>query len=97
MFQILNTINTTDYERVQSLKLANSENVEVLHISLEKEAILKKHTSPKDALLIVLEGQIAFHINNNSHILKKHQLFNFAKNDEHWVEAKEHSNFIIIR
>lgn len=97
MFQNLNAINTTDYKGVKSSKLANSENVDIIHISLEKDAILKKHTSPKDALLIVLEGEIVFHINNNSHILKKHQIFNFARNEEHWVEAIEHSNFIVIR
>lgn len=97
MFQILNTINTTHYEGVRSSNLASSENVEVLHISIEKDAILKKHTSPKDVLLIVLKGEIIFHINNKYHILKAHQVFNFARNEEHWVEAIEHSNFIIIR
>ena len=97
MFQILNTINTTEHKGVKSSKLANSENIDILHISLEMGAILKKHTSPKDALLIVLEGEIVFHNNNNSHILKKHQIFNFARNEDHWVEAIEHSNFLVIR
>ena len=97
MFQILNTLNTTEYKGVQSLKLAKSKDTEVLHVSMEKDTVLKKHTSPKDALLIVLEGQIIFHLNNNSHVLKKHQIFNFASDGEHWVEAIENSNFIIIR
>lgn len=97
MFQILDTINITEYKGVQVSKLSQSDNTEVLHISLAKEAILKKHTSPKDALLIVLEGNISFHINNNTYFLKKHQIFNFAKETEHWVEASENSNFLIIR
>ena len=97
MFQLLDTVNTSEYKGVKSSKLSKSENIEVLHISMEKESVLKKHISPKDTLLIVLEGIIVFHIKNGSYILKKHQLFNFEKNEEHWVEAKENSNFIIIR
>lgn len=97
MFQILDDINITDYNSVQVTKISKSEDTEVLHISIEKDAILKKHTSPKDALLIVLEGQISFHINNNIYVLNKHQLFNFAKGIEHWVESQENSNFLIIR
>jgi len=97
MFQIMDTINISNHKGVQSTKLSKSENIEVLHISLEKDAVLKKHTSSKDALLIVLKGHISFHINNDTHVLSKHQIFNFAKDVEHWVEAHENSNFIIIR
>ena len=75
MFQILDDINITEHKNVQVSKISASEDTEVLHISIEKDAIFKKHTSPKDALLVVLEGQICFHINNNSFVLSKHQLF----------------------
>ena len=97
MFQILDDINITVHKGVQVSKISASEDSEVLHISIEKDAIFKKHTSPKDALLVVLEGQICFHINSNSFVLSKHQFFNFAKQTEHWVEAHENSNFLIIR
>ena len=97
MFQILDTINITEHKGVQTSKLSKSENIDVLHISMEKNANLKKHSSPKDALLIVLEGHIVFYIDTNSYVLKKHQVYNFEKNVEHWVEAIEDSNFIIIR
>jgi len=97
MFEILDTINTTIYKDVQSKKLSQSGSIEVLHISLEIDAVLKKHSSPKDALLIVLEGCISFHINNNTYDLNRHQIFNFAKGVEHWVEAHENSNVLVIR
>ena len=97
MYQILDEINTEDYKGVKVSKISKSEETEILHISIEKGAFLKKHISPKDALLIVLEGYISFYINNNIHCLKKHQIFNFVKETEHWVEAQENSNFLIIR
>lgn len=97
MFQILDEIRATDFENVKVSKISKSNDTEVLHISIEKDAILKKHSSPKDALLIVLDGLISFHINNNIYNLKKNQIFNFAKETEHWVEAHENSNFLIIR
>lgn len=97
MFQILDEINITEFKGVQVSKISKSEDTEVLHISIEKDSILKKHTSPKDALLIVLDGFITFHTNNHSYNLIKHQIYNFAKETEHWVEAHENSNFLIIR
>lgn len=97
MFKILDQINTNDYDGVQISKISKSPDAEILHIKIEKEAAFKKHKSPKDALLIVLDGHISFHIKRTIYSLKKHQIFNFAKNIEHWVEAHENSNFLIIR
>ena len=97
MFQILDDIKISDFTGVKVSKISKSDTTEVLHISIEKNALLKKHTSPKDALLIVLEGCITFYINNTSFVLNKFQIFNFAKDTEHWVEAQENSNFLIIR
>ena len=97
MFQILDKINSTDFKNVKVSKISKSDDTEILHISIEKDGLLKKHTSPKDALLIVLDGCITFYINNTSYVLNKFQLFNFANDTEHWVEAQENSNFLIIR
>lgn len=97
MGQIINDINAIKYKGLQVSKLTAPDNIEVLHICLEKDTVFKKHISTKDAQLIVLEGRITFHINNEEIILDKHQIFNFAKQIEHWVEALENSKFLIVR
>ena len=97
MEQIINDINTIEYKGLQVSKLTAPDNIEVLHICLEKDTAFKKHISPKDTQLIVLEGCITFHINHKEFVLNKHQVFNFEKQVEHWVEAHENSKFLIIR
>jgi len=97
MYQILDTINNTDFNKLQAGKLLDINAKEILFISLEKDTLFKKHTSPTDAHLLVLEGAITFFINDSEYLLEKHQVFSFPKDIEHWVEASKDSKFLIIR
>ncbi len=96
MYQINETINNQGFNKLQVSKL-NNEPAETLLITLEKDAIFPEHTSPRDAHLIVLEGEIKFHINSGVFHLKTHQDFKFPKETPHWVKALENSKFLIIR
>lgn len=97
MYQVSNTIIETPFNGLKVSKLKEFIAEEVLHISLEKGELFPKHSSPRDAYLIVLDGEIIFYINSKSYQLKKHQTFSFPKKEEHWVEAIKNSNFLIIR
>jgi len=97
MYKISDALNTTPYQGLQVGKLVDINAQEIIQISLEAASVFPKHTSPRDALLIVLEGEISFYINNAEYKLLKHQVFDFPKNEEHWVEAKKNSKFLIIR
>ncbi len=96
MYQINNTIKNQGFNKLQVSKLNNGP-AETLLISLENGAIFPEHTAPRDAQLIVLEGEINFHINSEIFNLKTHQDFKFPKETTHWVEAVENSKFLIIR
>lgn len=97
MYNINNKINDTSFYGMQAEKLLDINAKEVLQISLEASTVFPKHRSPTDAHLLVLEGSISFFINENEYLLNKHQIFNFPKEIEHWVEAHEDSKFLIIR
>ncbi len=97
MYTINNTISTIEYSALKATKLLDINAKEILHISLEANVDFPKHTSPRDAHLLVLEGEILFYINNLEYKLLKHQIFNFPKDEEHWVKAIQNSNFLIIR
>ncbi|NDV45291.1 cupin domain-containing protein [Flagellimonas sediminis] len=92
-----NTIAQQPFDGLQIEKLAKTESMEILSISLAKDAIFPKHTSPKDAHLVVLEGSIDFHIENQSVTLLPQQHFGFSKEVEHWVRALSDAKFLIIR
>ncbi len=97
MYEINNQLVEQEYNKLQVQKLAKTDALEILSITLEKEAVFPEHTSPTDAQLIVLEGNIDFHINGKKIVLKKEQHFNFPKEVSHWVEANDNSKFLIIR
>jgi len=97
MYTINNNINEVEYKGLNASKLLEMNAKEILQISLEKNAIFPNHTSPADVQLLLLEGSISFFINKNEYQISKHQVFNFPKNEEHWVKANENSKFLIIR
>jgi quercetin dioxygenase-like cupin family protein len=97
MYQVNNQINDQEYKGLQIRKLKEHSNLEILSISLEKGSKFPEHTSPEDAKLMLLEGEIIFHINNEAYNLTPHQSFSFPKETPHWVLAKKNSKFIIIR
>jgi len=97
MYKIKDTIASQQFDKLKVEKLAKTDAFEILGISLEKDAVFPEHTSPTDAQLIVLEGDIFFHINGETFHLRKQQHFSFPKETAHWVKANENSKFLIVR
>ncbi|MBR9853731.1 MAG: hypothetical protein GYB37_04025 [Algicola sp.] len=97
MIDIDNTIAQQPFDDLQIEQLVKNTSLEILSISLAKNAVFPKHTSPKDAHLIMLEGDISFHIQNQTVNLTAQQHFSFSKEAEHWLVANEDAKFLIIR
>ncbi|MBT8254604.1 MAG: hypothetical protein HKN00_01030 [Flavobacteriaceae bacterium] len=97
MAEIINTINSFPYNGISAAKLIANSSFESRLISLEKGAKLTPHISNKDALLVLLEGQIDFHIEETTFKLKPFQGLSFKKNETHWVDAIVNSKFLLLR
>jgi len=97
MYEISNKIADQKYDKLHVHIEVETPKFDILSVTLEKDAIFPEHSSPTDAQLIVLEGDIVFHINGEPYYLTKHQRFNFPKQTEHWVKATTNSKFLIIR
>ena len=97
MYTVNNSIIEQPFNKLVINKLTSDANLDVLSISLEKGSIFPEHTSPREATLIMLEGEMEFHIKNKSFKLTKNQHFQFEKEVAHWVKALENSKFLIIR
>lgn len=97
MYQVRDNIPDQGFDGLKAQKLFVKPQTEVLLISLENGAEFPEHTSPRDAFLVVLEGEILFHINDQTYQLHKHQTFNFPASVPHWVTANMNSKFLIIR
>ncbi len=85
------------FDTLQIKELAKNEAFQILSISLEKGAIFPEHTSPSDAYLILLEGEINFTMKDSSFHLTAQQSLHFSKKTEHSVKALQNSKFLIVR
>jgi len=92
-----NRIIEAEVKGLQVSKLFESKTSEALLISLEKGKIFPKHTSPKEALLVVVEGHINFYIENKMIALEQHEVYTFPAATEHYVTANQNSKFLIFR
>jgi quercetin dioxygenase-like cupin family protein len=97
MYQIENEIAAIEFNGLKIKKLASKEGCETLLIALEEGHWFPEHTAPRDVLLIVLNGDIIFFINNTDYHLKNLQTFSFPANEKHKVFANKNSKFLIIR
>ena len=97
MCEISNQIAEQKYNGLQVQKAVETSRFDILSISLEKDALFPEHSSPTDAELIVLEGEIIFYIEDESYQLTEYQRFSFPKKTLHWVKAKTNSKFLIVR
>ncbi len=97
MYQISDAILEQGFKGLQVKKIVSNDHSEILIISLKNGSRFPEHTSPRDAFLIMLEGEVEFHINNKVYLLKKHQTFNFPATIAHWVSANKNSKFLIVR
>lgn len=97
MYETSNQIAEQEYENLQVQIVVETPTYDILSISLEKDAVFPEHSSPTDAELIVLEGDIVFHIDGEPYHLTKYQRFSFPKRTEHWVKATTNSKFLIVR
>lgn len=97
MYQISHKIDELEFSDLKLEKLISNTQAEVLAISLEKGKEFPEHSSPRNAFLVMLEGQVTFYINDREYPLRKHQTFDFPAEEPHFVRAVENSKFLIIR
>lgn len=97
MYEIDDTIHKSSFDGLTVKVISKTETCETLLITLEKGASFPEHTSPRDALLVVLEGTIVFSISGQEFLIEEYQSFTFPALEKHHVLAKEDTKFLIIR
>ena len=97
MLEIKDRIKEASYNGLTVQKIFKTETAETLLITLEKGHNFPEHTSPRDALLVMLEGSIKFNILKKEYSINWQDSFTFPANEPHYVQAMEDSKFLIIR
>ncbi|MHC5309997.1 cupin domain-containing protein [Myroides sp. LJL116] len=67
-------------------------------IYLQKDAIIKEHTTAVKALLICVQGHLVYHQKDQSPIsLQQGQYVNIPQDVPHWVEALKDSEALLLK
>ena len=94
---IENILTHLAYGGVKTKKLIANETGNVILIAISKGDELKKHISNTDASILILEGELFFKINGQSHLLTPMDMFEFKKQVPHAIEALSDTKLILIK
>ncbi len=97
MTEIRTELATQTIDGLQVLKLFRNAALELLSISLDAGLVFPEHTSPTEAVLLVLEGRILFHIEGRQITVNPLEFISFPPKTPHWVKAEAPSKFLIMR
>ena len=93
----LKNLHTED-KAVQTNVLFSAEEGKVISLQIAAGEQLKEHSTKVPALLVCVDGDAVFHDETGKSIaLKPGDYVNIEANVKHWVDAKEESNFILIK
>lgn len=92
-----NILHIPGNERIKSAPLYHNGRFSASLIIMEQGYQIPPHTSPSDAMILVLEGKIAFMLREEVTVLENGHLFTFPANELHALQALEKSRFLLIR
>ena len=93
----LKNLHTED-KAVQTNVLFSAEEGKVISLQIASGEQLKEHSTKVPALLVCVTGDSVFHDENGKSItLTSGDYVNIESNVKHWIDAKEESNFILIK
>jgi quercetin dioxygenase-like cupin family protein len=84
-------------EKINTRAVFSTENFKAVELALSGNQELKTHTTPVDAMLIILEGKLEYSENEEKIILEKFDVFRINKAVPHSVKALESSRILLIR
>ena len=94
---IITNILDKAFQGLKVEKLLKSDTCETILIRIEANHSLPKHTTAKETLLIMQQGEAIFHINGKEIVLKQGDTFHIPIDVEHSVFANKDTILFIIR
>jgi quercetin dioxygenase-like cupin family protein len=93
----INVLLTNNEEKIKTWPLQQTSGFKASLIVMQQGHQIPPHTSQTDAMVLVLEGKIAFMLNEEITILENGDVFNFKANEIHALQALETARFVLIK
>jgi quercetin dioxygenase-like cupin family protein len=84
-------------EQVHSKLFCRNANFSAQLICVAKDNILKPHSAPADACIMLLEGDLLFMIEEKEYRLRTGDVLPFGGGLRHWAKALANSSFLLIK
>ncbi|MEC5147865.1 cupin domain-containing protein [Chitinophaga sp. 212800010-3] len=95
--KVMNVMQVAANEKVKSCAILKTKKFDATLLIMQQGHQIPPHTSPANAMILVLEGKIAFMLNEEITILETGDIFSFAANEIHALQALETARFILIK
>jgi quercetin dioxygenase-like cupin family protein len=93
----MNVMQVAGNERVKSCAILKTERFDATLLIMQQGHQIPPHTSPANAMILILDGRIAFMLNEEVTILETGDVFSFPANEIHALQALETARFILIK
>jgi quercetin dioxygenase-like cupin family protein len=84
-------------EKMVAKAIAGTENFKIMQLVFSEGQELKTHTTPVDAVLIVIEGAVEYAESNEKILLREKDVYLIKKDIPHSVKANSSSRLLLIR
>jgi quercetin dioxygenase-like cupin family protein len=95
--KVMNVMQVEGNEKVKSAAILKTKRFDATLIIIQQGQQIPPHTSPANAMILVLEGKIAFMLNEEVTVLDTGDVFTFGANEIHALQALETTRFILIK
>lgn len=93
----MNVLQVITNEPVKSCTILKTVRFNAHLVVMQQGRQIAPHTSPADAMILVLEGKIAFMLNENVTVLEAGDVFTFRANEIHALQALETARFLLVK
>lgn len=90
MAMTINNITKNEFEGLKVEKIFKTDTCETLIIRLQANHTLPKHTTPKEALLVIHQGEVVFRISESESVLISGDTYKIPINEEHSEIGRAH-------
>ena len=93
----INVLLAEGNEKIKSCPLFKKKRFDATLLVIQQGHQVPPHTSSTNAMILIMEGKIAFMLNNEITVLETGDVFTFNANEIHALQALETSRILLIK
>ncbi|CAL1521164.1 cupin domain-containing protein [Chitinophaga sp. MM2321] len=93
----MNVMQVAGNDKIKSYVAFKTKRFDANLMILQQGQQIPPHTSPSDAMLLVLQGKIAFMLNEEVTVLETGDIFTFKANEIHALQVLETARFLLVK